>query len=293
MPETPSSKTGTVIFENFNPDDEDFECYQDRFEQFLLVSGVTEEKDMVASLIASIGGKCYRQLRDIVTPTKPKELKFSEICEKLNNHYNPRKTTLATRYNFYRRKQHDGESIAMYLANLKKLAQDCNFGTFRDTAIRDIFVCGLRNAAVQRRLFAKEEDQITLNRAEKIAVSMETAYCETEELHDEDRVKTYVKHFGLACYCCGRTNHIKKDCKYKGYTCDSYGEKGHLKQMCQRSKGGGKSTDSCEAKSTKHRLRKKGTRGDGYFSSTPACSGRCSHGGAYRICTNTNVMVDA
>ncbi|XP_072020487.1 uncharacterized protein [Amphiura filiformis] len=258
-----TTRNPAIMFDKFDPDVEDFECYQDRLEQYWLVAGIDKEADRVATLISVIGAKYNRQLRDMSAPTKPKDLKFSEICEKLNDYYNPKKTTLANRYKFYRRTQKEGESIADFLVSLKKLAQDCAFGNFRETAIRDIFLCGLKNKAIKRRLFAKEESVITLDKVEKIAISMETADRETEEIKDDEK-KTAVKRVELRnmnCYCCGKNNHMKKDCKYRSYTCENCGRKGHLRSVCQSSKGGGKSTDSSKTKSTstsskKHRRKK-------------------------------------
>ena len=251
-----NSRKPAILFDKFDPDVEDFECYQDRLEQYLFVSGIKEEEDRVATLISVVGAKCYRQLKDLTAPTKPSEMKFEDICTRLSNYYNPKKTTLATRYNFYRRNQKDNESITDYVSNLKKLAQDCNFGTFRDTAIRDIFVCGLKSKATQRRLFAKEESEITLEKVEKIALSMEMADRETEELREERSSVKKVEH--MNCYCCGGRNHIKKDCKYRSYTCEKCGQKGHLKRVCREgSSGKSKSNTKSKESSSKKKQRSK------------------------------------
>ena len=260
--EVNSNRKSAIIFDKFDSNVEDFECYQDRLEQYLIVSGINEEADKVAMLISVVGTKCYRQLKDLAAPTKPKDLTFDEICAKLCKYYNPKKTTLATRYNFYPRKQKDSETIANYVSNLKKLAQDCKFRTFCDTTIRDIFVCGLKSKATQRRLFAQKESDITLDKVEKFAVSMETVDRETEELQEE-RSTSVKKVEQMNCHCCGGRSHIKKDCKYRSYACEKCGQKGHLKCVCRDGSGGksssktkSKSKDTSSSSKKKHRRKK-------------------------------------
>ena len=49
------------------------------------------------------------------------------------------------------------------MAKLRHLASTCDFGRFLYQALRDRLVCGLRNAATQKRLLV--EADLTLNRA--------------------------------------------------------------------------------------------------------------------------------
>ena len=61
--EVNSNRKPAIIFDKFDPHVEDFDCYQDRLEQYLIVSGINEEADKVATLISVVGAKCYRQLK--------------------------------------------------------------------------------------------------------------------------------------------------------------------------------------------------------------------------------------
>ncbi|KAJ8018675.1 hypothetical protein HOLleu_43213 [Holothuria leucospilota] len=70
--------------------------------------------------------------------------------------------------------QSASESVTNFLAELKRLSSTCNFGAFLKDALRDRFVCGLYDATVQKKLLS-EDDSLTLEKALKIAVSMETA----------------------------------------------------------------------------------------------------------------------
>ena len=66
-----------------------------------------------------------------------------------------------------------GESVANYLADLRRLALTCDFSNFLDEALCDKFVSGLIDEAIQCRLLA--EADLTLTKALTLAQAMETA----------------------------------------------------------------------------------------------------------------------
>ncbi len=75
------------------------------------------------------------------------------------------------RYHFHKRDQLEGETATQYDAALRKLATHCQFTNYLEEALRDRFVCGLRDGAVQRRLLSEKE--LSLAKAMDLAVSME------------------------------------------------------------------------------------------------------------------------
>ena len=68
---------------------------------------------------------------------------------------NHRKWIIAERFHFYQRNQLAGESIAGYVAALRKLATHCEFEEKLQEALRDKFMCGLRKEATQRKLLTE------------------------------------------------------------------------------------------------------------------------------------------
>ncbi len=87
---------------------------------------------------------------------------------------------IAERFRFHRRNQGVGESIVEFVVELRKLAKTCNFGAYLDQALRNQFVCGLRNEAVQRRLLTKP-DTLTFARAVEVVEGMEAAETNTQQ----------------------------------------------------------------------------------------------------------------
>ena len=157
--------------------------YVEHFEQFLVANDITEAKKVMAIFLTAVGAKTYELLKDTGVPAKPLELKFEEVVEHLNKHYDPKSLVIAERFKFHKRNQQADESIAEYCAALRKYAWTCQFGTFLDEALRDRIVCGMKDPATQRRLLT--ESKLTLAKALEIAQGMEAAAKQAQQLTSE------------------------------------------------------------------------------------------------------------
>ena len=100
--------------------------------------------------------------------------------------YEPKPLIIAERYTFNQRNQRSGESVAEYVAELRRLAYTCKFGTFLDDALRDRLVCGLRSDSARRRLLADAEGEISLAKAIEHAQRDELAEQNLRALKDCD-----------------------------------------------------------------------------------------------------------
>ncbi|PFX15928.1 Uncharacterized protein K02A2.6 [Stylophora pistillata] len=96
-------------------------------------------------------------------------------------HVDPKPIIIAERYKFHKAEQEDSETIRQYLAKLQKLAETCEFGLYREEAIRDRFVCGLRSQSIQRKLLA--EATLTLQTALEKACASELTEKEASGFH--------------------------------------------------------------------------------------------------------------
>ncbi len=112
--------------------------------------------------------------------------------------------TIAERFRFHRRSQGVGESIVEYVAELRKLSTNCEFGDYLDQALRDRFICGLKGEAIQRRLLTKSE--LTFARAAEVAEGMEAAERNTQQLKGNEATEQLVARMRneQPCYSCGR-----------------------------------------------------------------------------------------
>lgn len=110
----------------------------------------------VASFLSIIGQKHYTLLKNLCAPTKL-------ITDQLS----PRPSEIGERFRFHKREQAMGETVAVYIAELRRLAIHC------DKTLKDRFVCGLKQEHIQKKLLA--EPNLTIEIAIQTAVAMETA----------------------------------------------------------------------------------------------------------------------
>ena len=158
--------------ESFDDTNENWENYAERGKQFFLANNIDDAHKVPTSL-SLIGGKTYALLRDLLAPKKPATKSFQEIVATLQEHLSPKPFEIAERFRFYKRNQHEGESMLSYVAELRKLATHCNFGGNLNEALRVRLVCELRNMQIQKRLLS--EARLKYSKAVEIAVVMKTA----------------------------------------------------------------------------------------------------------------------
>ena len=166
--------------EPFDPSSgDDWTLYSERFEHFLLANEIKDEQKLHL-LLALVGAQTFRLLTNLVAPKKPGELTYEEVKEKLTAHFKPKPITIAERFRFYKRQQRQGESMADYIAELRRLATTCEFDAFLEEALRDKFVCGLQGENIRRRLLA--EANLDLKKALELAKGMEAAEKDSKEI---------------------------------------------------------------------------------------------------------------
>ena len=125
--------------ESFDDTKENWETYVERVEQFFLANDIDDDHK-VPTLLSLIGGKTYTLLRDLLAPEKPATKSFQQIVTTLEEHLSPKPLEIAERFRFYKKNQHEGESILSYVGELRKLATHCNFGGNLNEALRDRLV---------------------------------------------------------------------------------------------------------------------------------------------------------
>jgi hypothetical protein len=234
---------------------EDWPTYIERLESYMDANDIDDGK-RVATLISVIGPKTYGLLKSLLAPAKPNTKSYQDLTRILSEHLSPKPLVIAERFRFYKRDQREGESIASYVAALKKLSTGCEFGTFLNDALRDRFVCGLKSDNIQKFLLAKED--LTFDKATKQATGMETAIRDAQELqhgahtpvhkvqqqqpwkkkpstpthrqgHSKGQSRSQTKR---PCFRCGGTNHRDHECRHINAICHYCNKKGHIESVC-------------------------------------------------------------
>ena len=98
----------------------------------------------------------YALLSNLVAPMKPADKSYPELKEVLRAHLKQEPLIIVERFRFHRQNQGENETISQYMAELRRLAEQCEFGTYLQEALRDHLVCGLQSEAIQWQLLTEE-----------------------------------------------------------------------------------------------------------------------------------------
>ena len=219
-------------------------------EFYFTANEVKSAEKQRAILLACCGTPTYGLIRSLVAPEKPTAVPYKDIVDKVRLHYNPKPSQIVQRYKFNSRSQKPGESIAGYVAELRRLSEHCGYGERLDEMLRDRLVCGITNSRCQQRLLA--EADLTFDTAFKMVQAMELAERDAQELHSremtisepiqklQDQSTTRKKpSIPRSCYRCGGS-HEPSQCRFQHVECHACGKKGHIRKVC-RSKAAMKS----------------------------------------------------
>ena len=196
---------------------------------------------------------------------KPGESDFATMSKAMKDNYAPAPSEIVQRFRFNNRFHRMGESVSTYIAELRALAEFCNFGDTLNLMIRDRLVCGINDENTQRLLLAEKD--LTYAKALEIAVSQEAAAQNVPTLRgmrgrggmsttpgdppmelinavksgkqparqSSANDQSPSKDSSGACYRCGNTGHKPAQCKFLSAKCRGCGKIGHLKKVCRSS----------------------------------------------------------
>ena len=238
------------VVELFDPLIERIEDYKERFDFYCTTHDIAEGKQK-ALFSTHIGQKMYTKLKTWVNPTPLAELNLEQIIDHLKVRTRPETVEIAERYKFFKRLQQPSESIIDYMGELRKLAKTCNFAGYLNTALRDQFVCGLRDTHIQRELLSIRD--LTVATALDKGRAMEAASIELQQfrMRDGDVATHLVSRPRRSCYRCGNPKHVADSCPHKDKQCNKYGKTGHLARACKsKSEPAQKSRKAFKSKGT-------------------------------------------
>ena len=75
-----------------------------------------------------MGEKAYQLMCSHISPAKPKDKLFGQLVEAMRGHHCLSPSDIVQHYKFNSRIWQDRESVAVYVSELRALAQYCNFG---------------------------------------------------------------------------------------------------------------------------------------------------------------------
>lgn len=255
----PAVPSHGIHLQSFDEDNETFDSYLQRIENYLDLRGWSNEDEegdriCVKILLNCLSPKLYHTLTCLTAPDNPKLKKFDELIKLLRSHLCPIPSEIAEQHKFSNRVQHEGESIANFQADLKKLSTNCNFKcgncntSTNSTHLRSQFVRGIRDNDIRERLLQQDASK-TFEDAVKLALAIESAKLESKEIRNQhlqvNQIRSKAKYtknqkparpfsekFNGKCFKCGKTNHKANKCTAKNLKCFKCNKAGHVQEVC-------------------------------------------------------------
>ena len=239
------------------------------FEQYRDASGLSGESDarQVSTLLYCLG----EEANDVLASTNISEAdkkKFSKVMEKFDGFFKVRHNVIFERARFNQRNQLAGEAAEKYIAELYRLAENCDYGTFKEELIRDRLVVGILDQKVSQQL--QMDSTLTVEKAKKTIRQKEAVQEQGRELESERKGSNPLEELGktiaelqtsmdelkrrpgaggrgrgrlgvkrpggattASCTRCGYDQHQRGErCPAVEGTCHRCGRKGHFSSRC-------------------------------------------------------------
>ncbi|XP_042146264.1 uncharacterized protein LOC121835824 [Ixodes scapularis] len=221
--------------------------YVERLEMFCAANKITTDEQKRAVLLSCCGEDTYGLIVTLVKPARPTAASYDDIKGAVRKHMHPRPSELYARLLFYLRNQAQGEAASEYVTALRKLAEDCGFGDKQlplDVMMRDRFVCGIKNEAVQQRLLAERDltfevaydMTLTAEATEKqqrdIRKQAQDGTKESEGLVQATRMKLDTKADDVSCFRCNG-KHAPHVCRFRKAACFKCKKVEHVAKACR------------------------------------------------------------
>ena len=217
----------------------------DLFNMSADINGVTADGTKKSFLLSSIGVDTYSTVCKLAAPRKASEMTFDELVNLLKDHFMAAPSYHRCLCDFMTRKKGRNENVKEYYAELKKLAQRCDFDASFDQRLKEQLLVGVNGEIYFKILLADTFDfkQITSSDLLNKMSTLETAYVTESNDNGNSNVnkvkqsnwknKQHKNKNDGNCRRCGKTGHSSDDCRFKNCECNTCGKRGHISKVCR------------------------------------------------------------
>ncbi|XP_065921947.1 uncharacterized protein [Magallana gigas] len=175
------------------------------------------------------------------------------ILAEFDKHCDPKKNDTVERYQFYSRNQQSGDTFDKFLADIRILADTCNFGTLIESMIRDRIICGVSDSGLRERLLRVSD--LDLDKCIQVCRATVVSKAQNKEIEPQaagtsvHAVNFHKKSFRkptpqrhqpqhyrqdpIQCrYCGNRHEKGRQHCKEYGYQCGKWHKPHHFEKVC-------------------------------------------------------------
>ena len=126
----PPPSRGLGSLGEFDPTKDNITSYLERVQLYFEANTIENDRK-VAVLLTVVGARTYETLQSLFAPARPRDKSFDELLGVLKKHFDPKPLVIAERFRFYQRSQKSDESVADFVADLRRLCIKCEFNVWR------------------------------------------------------------------------------------------------------------------------------------------------------------------
>ena len=165
----------------FHGDPKPWTSYLEQSECYFVANDVVDARKQHAILLSCCGASTYSLILSLAALSRTTDVTRSWWRKSRHIYFAPRCSRIVSSFKFNLGSQQLGESITMYVSELRKLSEFCEYGETLEDMLCDRLVCGLAERQVQQCLLV--EGDLTLEKALKIGQAMELAERDARDLH--------------------------------------------------------------------------------------------------------------
>ncbi len=125
-----------------------FGYYVWNLDNYFTLNNVDSDEKKVR-LLMNLIGDAGEKIRNSFLPQDPTEFTYKQIVERCNKLFLGERNEMVESFKFNTTNQKEDEDIFQYSITLQVLADQSNFGEFRDRALRDRFVAGVKSQDIR------------------------------------------------------------------------------------------------------------------------------------------------
>ena len=140
-----------------------------RLNQHMIAHAVGDQHKKKAYFLSWVGANTYELINKLFSASELDAASFDDVTGKLDEHFKQSVPELAASYTFYQCKMKPGQTYGDWVADLRCIGRDCNYGASQvlDRLIRDMIVLNTPHNEVRRACL--RESSPTLEMVLKIA----------------------------------------------------------------------------------------------------------------------------
>lgn len=233
--------------------------FKRQFENYAVASRLVKEADeayKVAVFFAIAGEEVHEIFDNLKFENEEDRKKYDKVVEALEHYFVGDTHEAFESYRFHTRKQENEETMDAFVAALRKLAKNCNFGDLEERLIRDQVVMGVKEENVREKLL--EVKELNLDKCLQIGRAFEASKQQMKSMqeglkevqvqkifHKKDKEPQKHKQSGnyknkhgsgsaQKCSRCGKfPGHAKANCPAKDAECRKCKKIGHWAKQCR------------------------------------------------------------